>query len=251
MTPFMIGTAGWSIARRNADSFPEDGGGLERYAARFSVVEINSSFHRAHRLTTWERWRDSVPADFRFSVKVPKRITHEQKLIDCSEALDQFFGEATALREKLAVVLVQLPPKQEFDAKVSTEFFTQMTARSGAQLVCEPRNLSWFTAEADALLDSLRVARVAADPAICAEAAGPGGWNGLAYRRLHGSPVKYRSSYVERIQTYAEELRREAALGAATWCIFDNTASSAATGDALALQAALDDPNLRGTRFDR
>ena len=133
MTPFMIGTAGWSIARRNADSFPEDGGGLERYAARFSVVEINSSFHRAHRLTTWERWRDSVPADFRFSVKVPKRITHEQKLIDCSEALDSFFGEATALREKLAVVLVQLPPKQEFGAKVSTEFFTQMTARSGAQ----------------------------------------------------------------------------------------------------------------------
>jgi uncharacterized protein YecE (DUF72 family) len=67
-------------------------------------------------------------------------------------------------------------------------------------------------------------------------AAEPGGWPGLRYWRLHGSPVMYRSSYADRIQTYAT-LVREAA--GDCWCIFDNTASNAATGDALALRAAL------------
>src|SRR5687768_14924424 len=76
-----IGTAGWSIARECAERFPAEGAGLERYAARFNAAEINSSFHRPHRASTWERWRDSVPDDFRFSVKVPKRITHELKLL--------------------------------------------------------------------------------------------------------------------------------------------------------------------------
>ena len=76
MTAIKIGTAGWSIPRQNSDSFRANGSALERYATRFAVVEINSSFHRPHRSSTWERWRDSVPAAFRFSVKLPKQITH-------------------------------------------------------------------------------------------------------------------------------------------------------------------------------
>src|SRR3954471_23178443 len=74
-----IGTAGWSIPRDVADRFLADGSALERYASRFPVAEINSSFHRSHRPSTWERWAESVPADFRFSVKVPKTITHQAK----------------------------------------------------------------------------------------------------------------------------------------------------------------------------
>ncbi|MGZ3233287.1 MAG: DUF72 domain-containing protein [Croceibacterium sp.] len=94
MSAIRIGTAGWSIARDAADRFPAEGSSLQRYAARFSAAEINSSFHRPHRVSTWERWRDSVPDAFRFSVKVPKLITHELKLVECGEALDRFIGEA-------------------------------------------------------------------------------------------------------------------------------------------------------------
>src|SRR6476646_4976005 len=113
-----LGTAGWTIPRQNASAFPEEGSSLERYAARLPVVEINSSFHRPHRVSTWQRWRDSVPATSRFSVKVPKSITHAANLKDCSVLLDAFLGEAGVLGNKLAVLLVQLPPKLELDLDV-------------------------------------------------------------------------------------------------------------------------------------
>ncbi len=239
MGSIRIGTAGWSIARAAVARFPAEGSGLERYAEVFGAVEINSSFHRPHRVSTWERWRDSVPADFRFSVKLPKRITHELKLVGFEEAMTVFLAEAGALRDKLAVLLVQLPPKLAFEPGIARTFFADVAARSSAAIACEPRHESWFSAEADALLAELQVARVAAEPARHPGAGEPGGWRGLAYWRLHGSPVMYRSSYGERVAAYDAALEAEAELGCEAWCVFDNTASSAATADALALIEAL------------
>lgn len=228
-----IGTAGWTIPRDVASEFPAEGTSLERYASRFPAAEINSSFHRPHRLSTWERWRDSVPADFRFSVKLPKAITHQRKLVDVQDPLAEFVPQAEALGEKLAVLLVQLPPSLAFDPDVAAAFFATLRSPTAAQVACEPRHPTWFEADADDLLDTHQVARVAADPSINDAAASPGGWDGLAYWRLHGSPNMYRSSYLDRIDDYAERIT--AARSQESWCIFDNTASSAAAGDALAL----------------
>lgn len=238
MSDLRIGTAGWSIPRQDAHAFPAEGSSLERYAARFNAVEINSSFHRPHRPATWLRWRDSAPAGLRFSVKLAKEITHERKLRDCAEPLARFLDQVDILGDKLAVLLVQLPPKHEFNDDVAGAFFEMLRQRSNADIVCEPRHPSWFTPAAEALMVSLKVARVAADPAICDDAGVPGGWRGLSYWRLHGSPVMYRSSYLDRIPAYAERLRREVKDRRPVWCIFDNTASSAGAGDALALMDA-------------
>lgn len=229
-----IGTAGWSIARASAADFPAEGTGLERYAARLSCAEINSSFYRPHRASTWARWRDSVPADFRFAVKLPRTITHERRLAGCDDLLAPFLAQVAELGPKLRVLLVQLPPSLAFEPHVAPDFFARLGDSSPALLACEPRHPSWFTAEVDALLAAHRVARVAADPARVPAAAEPAGWPGLAYWRLHGSPVIYRSSYAERIPALAERI------GQATserWCIFDNTANSAATADALSLNS--------------
>ena len=238
MMAIRIGTAGWSIPRQLAFEFPAEGTSLNRYAARLGVAEINSSFHRPHRRSTWERWYDSVPETFRFSVKLPKLITHGHKLVDCAAVLDEFMAQASALREKLAVILVQLPPKLALDIRVAVNFFAALRARTDAKIACEPRHQSWFTPEAGILLKRVRVARVAADPAICNAAAWPGGWGGLRYWRLHGSPAIYRSSYDARIDEYASKLEDQAA-ASDVWCIFDNTASSAGTGDALALMQVM------------
>ena len=234
--PIRIGTAGWTIPRQDADAFPSEGTSLERYAARLPVAEINSSFHRPHRASTWERWRDSVPDDFRFSAKLPKTITHQAKLRDCSDLVGEFIDQVSVLEDKLAVLLMQLPPKLEFDHEVADTFFADLKGRSPSKLACEPRNASWSTQEADALLIEHEVARVAADPVKFEGAGIPGGWRGLRYWRLHGSPVMYRSSYSDRIDHYAEQIL---ASEAESWCIFDNTASSAAMGDALALDRAI------------
>ncbi|MGE5562220.1 MAG: DUF72 domain-containing protein [Bacillota bacterium] len=235
-----IGTAGWSIPRQVAPEFPAEGSSLERYAARFGVAEINSSFHRPHRQSTWQRWHDSVPESFRFSVKLPKAITHQAKLVGCSDALAHFLDQTSPLGEKLAVYLVQLPPKLAFDETVAAAFFGELAQGTPANIACEPRHPSWFTAEADDFLERTDVARVAADPAVCEAAALPGGSSKLRYWRLHGSPAMYRSSYQDRIGLYAATLRQSAPPAQESWCIFDNTASSAAAGDALALMRAIE-----------
>jgi uncharacterized protein YecE (DUF72 family) len=230
-----IGTAGWSIPRSAADEFPTEGSSLERYAAQFGAVEINSSFHRGHRQQTWARWHDSVPKDFRFAVKLSKEITHSKKLLDCSEELQRFVDQVRILREKLAVVLVQLPPKLAFDSTVAEDFFKRLHMLCEAAIVCEPRHISWFSQAVSDFLERLKIGRVAADPAICPEAASPGGWPAIRYWRLHGSPIVYRSSYQGRLENYVRRLRLASANDDEVWCIFDNTATSAATSDALEL----------------
>lgn len=234
-----IGTAGWSIPRQVAGEFPAEGSALERYASRFTAAEINSSFYRPHRPTTWTRWRDSTPGGFRFSVKLPRVITHERKLAGFEEPLAQFCAQVELLGDKLAVLLVQLPPKLAFDPATARSFFAALRSSSGTAVACEPRHPSWFGEQADALLAAHRVARVAADPAVCEAAGNPGGWQDLAYWRLHGSPRMYRSSYADRLAHYAELLEAQAAASRDVWCIFDNTASSAAGADALALTGML------------
>jgi len=239
-TPLLVGTAGWTLPAKDADRFGEGATALARYATRFNAVEINSSFHRPHRRATWQRWAESVPASFRFAAKIPKTISHQRKLVDCDEPLATFLGEVGGLGGKLGVLLLQLPPKLAFDGKVAEPFLTRLTEVSTAQLVCEPRHPSWFEPGPDALLDRLRVARVAADPAILPAAARPGGRRGFSYWRLHGSPAIYRSSYDDgRLDHYAKMLVDEWSAGRSAWCMFDNTAGSAATADALGLVGRL------------
>jgi uncharacterized protein YecE (DUF72 family) len=236
----VIGTAGWSIPAMAAERFPAEGTSLERYASVFGGVEINSSFHRSHRASTWQRWAESVPDGFRFSAKLPKTVTHQAKLVDCGALVGRFLEEVAGLGDKLEIMLVQLPPKLAFEQAVAEPFLADLRERSPARIACEPRHPSWFDPEADALLAGLGVARVAADPAVVPAAAAPGGDGELAYWRLHGSPVMYRSAYgADRLEAYAAAMSQAEAAGRRVWCMFDNTASSAATGDALWLSDRL------------
>jgi uncharacterized protein YecE (DUF72 family) len=237
MTTMRIGTAGWAIPAPFADQFPAQGTQLERYAARFLAVEINSSFHRPHRPATYARWAESVGPDFRFAVKLAKTITHERRLIDIDAPLDRFVAEIAPLGAKLGPVLVQLPPSLAFAASEVDAFFVRLRERLDGPIACEPRHASWFAADAEALMMRHRIARVAADPARIPEAAVPGGWREIAYFRLHGTPHMYRSEYgVERVTAQAAILDAQAG-AAERWTIYDNTAAGAATGDALRLRA--------------
>lgn len=236
----VIGTAGWAIPAVDRPAFPAEGSALQRYACRLGGVEVNSSFHRPHRRSTWQRWAESVPDGFRFAVKIPKAISHDRRLADVDAALGQFLDEAGGLGDKLAILLLQLPPSFAFDAALFSAFTNALSSRAAVPLACEPRHASWFTAEAEALLASLSVARVAADPARVPEAASPGGWRGLSYWRLHGSPVMYRSAYGDaRLRDLAAAITTDVTPERPVWCMFDNTASSAAMGDALQLSHLL------------
>ena len=218
------------------DGFPPEGSYLERYAARFRGVEINSSFYRQHKRAVYARWAAAVPADFRFAVKAPRAITHEQSLVASDVLLDVFLEEVGGLGQRLGPLLVQLPPSLPFDAEIAEEFFVTLRELYAGPVACEPRHPTWFDNEAEALLRRFRVARVAADPARVPPAATPGGWHQLVYYRLHGTPVMYRSVYSSAyLMMVAAALRAQVAAGVDCWCVFDNTTLGGATGNALTL----------------
>src|SRR4051812_27946779 len=181
-----VGSAGWNIPRAQRARFPADGVQLARYAARLNAAEINTAFYRSHLPAIYERWASAVPADFRFSVKVPKLITHERGLTRARDPLDRFLGEIAGLGVKLGPLLLQLPPSHAFDARRVGRFLELLRGRHEGTVVCEPRHQTWTSPAASRLLERYRVARVAADPPRASGLESPGGWNGLVYYRWHG-----------------------------------------------------------------
>jgi len=239
MNSLHTGTAGWTIPKDASAFFNPAGTHLERYAGTLNCTEINSTFYRLPRVSTLERWVASVPPHFRFALKAPKAITHEAALRRCSSALHEFIRAAAYLADKLGPLLFQFPPKQVFDPAVVEEFLTALREMHPGPVAFEPRNASWFTLEAAAMLRHFEVARVAADPARVPEAAKPGGWSGLRYYRLHGSPRTYYSRYSkESIEDLATQIQSHSTK-AEVWCIFDNTAMGAGIHNALELRDLL------------
>ena len=258
-----IGIAGWALPGADADVFPPAafGSNLARYAEVFDAVEINSSFYRPHRPETYARWAESVPAGFRFAVKLPRTITHEKRLQDIEADLDRFLAEAGALGGKLGWMLVQTPPSLRFDPAAAGSLFAGLHARlhnvpragpashggdappaarraPGVMLACEARHGSWFGEEATALLREQGVVRVVADP----PAGEPGPFvatrGDAAYVRLHGSPLIYRSIYEpERLAQVAAWLRGQGQASALV--IFDNTMSGTQVRQAMQLRRLL------------
>lgn len=232
----LVGTAGWSLPPREQAHFPGDGTHLERYARVLPAVEINSTFHRPHRTATFARWAQSVPAGFRFSVKMPRTITHEGGLKATNERVDAFVKQLAPLGKRLGCLLVQLAPKLELEAREARAFLDHLRGAFDGAIAIEPRHGSWFTPAAESMLEQFRVARVAADPPRAPQGLEPGGWKGMAYFRLHGSPRMYYSPYaddfLEEFAVRLETLRRD---GIPAWCIFDNTTLGAGTANALSL----------------
>ena len=233
----VVGTAGWSIPKRIANEFPTSGSGLTRYAARFRGVEIDTTFYRSHRAGTYARWRDSVPAGFLFGVKLPRIISHEKRLRDAGRELEAFLEETGPLGEHRGPILIQLPPKLAFDEQTAVDFFRQLRRLFAGPAVIEPRHVTWFSNEVDELLVEFEIARVGADPPHAEGGDLPGGYRGMTYLRLHGSPRVYFSSYSrEKLDELLVVLSR---ISGPAWCVFDNTASGAAGQNALELQALL------------
>jgi uncharacterized protein YecE (DUF72 family) len=225
---YFIATAGWSSPSKSGYRVAGPGTHLQRYARVFRGAEINTTFYRPHEPATYVRWGRSTGPSFRFAVKVPRAITHESKLRSAREPLDRFLKESAGLGRKRGPLLIQLPPSLEFDRAAAGSFFRLLRDLFDGFAVCEPRHPTWFSAAAETLLVGHEIARVAADPAPAPGGDRPGGWPGIVYYRLHGSPRKYWSSYDDTfLDALAADVRQVPAV-VPVWCVFDNTASGAA-----------------------
>ncbi|MCK1284360.1 DUF72 domain-containing protein [Bradyrhizobium sp. 44] len=228
-----LGTAGWNVPRSCKERVGGTGSHLERYAKLLNATEINSSFHKPHRRSTYQKWANATPDDFRFSGKVPKSVTHSPQL--ALTELDRFIEESAGLGSKLGVLLVQFAPRRIFVESEAELLFSALRDRSSAALACEPRHTSWFSDEVGAWLSERRICRVAADPARAPDADLPGGWPSLRYFRLHGAPRIYHSAYDGAFLRTLKTRLDAASSSGETWCILDNTAAGAALENALDL----------------
>ena len=222
-----VGTAGW--ANPSDEKVNREPGltHLQRYAQLFNSVEINSSFYRLHRRETYERWAASTGSDFRFSVKIPKAISHDAALRCSSVILDEFVEGVRGLGSKLAVLLLQLAPQAECEPRVARRFFRELKSRIEVPIVCEPRHPSWASSSVERLFREFQISWVSADPVRVLHAHAPIG--DIQYYRLHGSPRVYWSSYADAdLRDLSERMTSERRRVAQEWCIFDNTAAGAA-----------------------
>ncbi len=144
----LLGTSGWSYPEWRGifypEKFPTDGM-LAYYADRFGAVEINNSFYRMPSAVALAKWRDTVPATFRFAFKAPQEITHRKRLKDAEQPTKYFAGLLEAMGERLGPVLFQLPPYQRADMPL-LEAFLEMARPLFPRIAFEFRHASWFDA---------------------------------------------------------------------------------------------------------
>jgi uncharacterized protein YecE (DUF72 family) len=158
-----IGTSGFQYVEWKGTFYPEDlptAKMLSFYAKQFSTTEINYTFHRIPAPKTIDNWKAQTPAEFRFALKAPQKITHWSKLRDCADTLEYFCKVVTGLGERLGPVLFQLPPTFKKDADVLTSFLREFP---GMRAAFEFRHDSWFDDEIFDLLKSRNIALCIAD----------------------------------------------------------------------------------------
>src|SRR5688572_18017944 len=120
-----IGTSGYSYPEWKGSFYPADlptARMLSYYAERFPTVEINNTFYRMPTAKALAGWADATPAQFKLTLKAPRRITHDARLRDCEDVVDAFCQAASTLGEKLGVLLFQLPPFLKKDLDLLDKF---------------------------------------------------------------------------------------------------------------------------------
>lgn len=230
-----IGTSGWQYRHWRGTFYPE--GLVQKYqlrylAERLNSVEVNSSFYRLPTRATFAHWREETPADFVFSVKASRFITHFKRLKDPEEPIERLFGAVEGLGDKLGCVLFQLPPV--FVADIA-RLRLLLAALPRCRCAFEFRNDSWFTpATYDVLADF--------NAALCwydlqGRQAPRESTADFAYIRLHGPAEAYRGDYAPKtLRAWTETINECQARGMDVFCYFDNDEKAFAARDAVRLR---------------
>ena len=158
-----IGCSGWSYKDWQGIFYPKGLAAkdyLSQYARVFNCVEIDSSFYRIPNQFMINQWRNNTPDGFLFSPKLPKKITHENKLKNSESTLVYFYSVLSKLKGKLGPIAIQLPPsiKLSTHESVMKEFISQLSPEFKHAI--EFRHKSWFVPEVYSLLKKNNIAMV-------------------------------------------------------------------------------------------
>ena len=158
-----IGCSGWSYKDWQGIFYPKGLAAkdyLSYYAKVFNCVEIDSSFYRVPNQFMVNQWRNNTPPAFLFSPKLPKKITHENKLKHSESSLVYFYSVLGKLKEKLGPIAIQLPPsiKLSTHLEVMKGFISQLSPEFRHAM--EFRHKSWFTPEVYSMLRKNNIAMI-------------------------------------------------------------------------------------------
>ncbi|MCT9868424.1 DUF72 domain-containing protein [Paenarthrobacter aurescens] len=219
-----IGTSGWSYAHWEGVLYPPGlppSKRLAHYAARFSTVELNASFYRWPRDTSFASWRDRLPAGFALSVKAPRGLTHAKKLYGPEVWVERIIRCWHGLGDKRAVLLVQLPPGFARDDARLDYFLAALP--HWIRVAVEFRHDSWDHPDVYALLESHAAAYCimsGANLPCILRATAP-----FVYVRLHGPDHQhlYGGSYSDDdLRWWADRIREWSGSGKDVYAYFNN-----------------------------
>lgn len=209
MTPY-IGTSGFYYNDWKDTFYPEDlakKDWLPFYSKHFETVEINNTFYNTPQKSTFEKWRENTPVNFRFTLKGSRYVTHIKKLSEPKEGVTNFYKAIEPLTEKTDCVLWQLPPNLHFNAQKLKGFASSCS--SNYANIMEFRHRSWFTDECYDILREyqLGVSMLSTSDDFPEEIMHTGH---TAYLRFHGKDKKQRYRYLyskEELQQWAERIK--------------------------------------------
>ncbi|RKY50385.1 MAG: DUF72 domain-containing protein [Candidatus Neomarinimicrobiota bacterium] len=194
-----VGTSGWSYKHWIGRFYPEElktRAWLQFYVKHFRTVEINSSFYHLVAPKTYANWYSITPDSFQFAVKASRFITHVKRLVGVDDALSKYMEGVRNLKEKLGVILFQLPPSMKYDRERIFSFIEVLYSKGilpGVRVSFEVRNRSFLVDEFFELLAGNNIALCFSD------------WPGVeldspvtadfVYIRRHGPRNLYVSNY--------------------------------------------------------
>jgi uncharacterized protein YecE (DUF72 family) len=242
MPELRIGTSGYEYDDWQGRLYPR---GLARtewlayYAARFSSVELNTTFYGLPQRSTVRRWRDSVPDGFRFALKLSRYGTHMKRLRDPRDWLERFERAISPLRPAMGPILVQLPPRWHRDPERLAAFLDAVPG--DWRMAVEVRDPDWLHREVYAVLREHGAALCTHDLIDHHPRLLTADW---VYLRLHGPDrrERYAGSYSpQALSGAARRLRRHLQAGRDAYVYFNNDVGGHAVANALDLKRYLDD----------
>lgn len=237
LNKYYIGCSGWNYRHWEGVFYPPTvpkSKWLQYYAAIFNTVEINATFYRQFKDSTYTQWHNKVPDGFCFSVKMSKYITHIKRLSNVDTEIRTCVTSASLLKEKLGVILIQLPPSLKFDAALVADFLSALPGNY--RYTIEARNNTWLCDSSFSLLQKHNVAWCISDTAgrypYCEEVTAD-----FVYIRLHGSTQLYASNYTDQVlNEWAEKI---IGWNRPAYCYFDNDFNAYAVYNAMTLKKIL------------
>lgn len=231
-----VGTSGWHYPHWVDRFYPAELGSqdwLRYYARHFRCVEINNTFYRLPAMDSIEHWLAQTPKDFSFALKASRYITHMKKLRDCATALFEFLSLARHFGDRLAAILLQLPPHWHVNHDRLADFLRLLP--DDLRFAMEFRDPSWHVEDTYRLLREYGVAFCQFD--LAGFHSPPVVTAGLVYVRLHGPGEAYAGSYDEdELKRLAESLKAWDREGHDVHVFFDNDRDACAVSNALVLQ---------------